>query len=391
MNETQRTILHCDLDAFFASVEQLDDPELRGRPVLVGGTGPRGVIAAASYEARAFGCRSAMPTAQALRLCPDAICVPGRGARYSELSRRFMAILESFSPVIQPLSLDEAFVDVTGSRRLLGDGRVIAEEIRRRTREELGLVVSIGVAPNKFVAKIASDLEKPDALVIFEEAGLAKRLASLPIERMWGIGPRSLPRFHAAGIRSFGDLQQVDPDRLADRFGESCRRFHDLSHGRDDRPVVSERAAKSIGQERTFAENIADRDSIESILLGEVEQVSERLRRSGARARTITVKIRFGDFETISRSRTLPEPTDLTMRLWEQARDLFREWARSGFQSVRLIGCSVSGFDRDTQETLFEDPEARRAGRVDAVTDAIHARFGGRSISRARAVRRGER
>ena len=390
MPESSRTILHCDLDAFFASVEQLDDPELRGRPVLVGGTGPRGVVAAASYEARVFGCRSAMPTAQALRLCPEAVCVPGRGARYSELSRRFMAILESVSPLVQPLSLDEAFVDVTGSRRLLGEGRVIAEDVRRRTHDEIGLVVSIGVAPNKFVAKIASDLEKPDALVVFEEEGLARRLAPLPIERMWGIGPRSLPRFHAAGIRCFGDLQAMDPDRLASRFGESCRRFHGLAHGNDDRAVVPERTAKSIGQERTFAENLSDREAIESILLGEVEQVSERLRRSGARARTVTVKIRFGDFETISRSRTLREPTDLTMLIWDQARELFREWARSGFQSVRLIGCSVSGFDRDAQASLFEDPEARQASRVDAVTDAIHARFGGRSISRARAVRRGE-
>ena len=391
MSDAKRTIIHCDLDAFFASVEQLDHPELRGRPVLVGGVGARGVIAAASYEARAYGCRSAMPTAQALRLCPAAICVPGRGARYSELSGRFMSILESMSPLVQPLSLDEAFVDVTGSLRLLGDGRTIAEEIRRRTLEEIGLVVSVGVAPNKFVAKIASDLEKPDALVVFEEDGLAERLASLPIERMWGIGPRSLPRFKQAGLHVFGDLQVSDPDWIAERFGASSRRFHALSFGRDDRPVVSERNAKSIGQERTFGEDIEDPEVVESILLGEVEQVAERLRRTGSLARTVTLKIRFGDFQTITRSRTLTTPTDVTSLLWETGLAIFQEWSRPSFQPVRLIGFTVSGFRNESQETLFEDPLAVRASQVDAVTDAIHARFGGGSISRARAVRRPKR
>lgn len=391
MAEPERTILHCDLDAFFASVEQLDDPSLRGKPVLVGGTGPRGVIAAASYEARVFGCRSAMPTAHALRLCPEAICVPGRGARYAELSRAFMEILESVSPIVQPLSLDEAFVDVTGSRRLLGSGRAIAEHVRARTLDELGLVVSVGVAPNKFVAKIASDLEKPDALVVFDVPGLAERLAPLPVERMWGIGPRSLPRFHQAGLRTFGDLQDVDPERLVRLFGESARRFHELANGRDGRHVIPERTAKSIGQERTFNEDISERDAIEGILLGEVEQVSERLRRKGALARTVSLKIRFGEFETITRSRTMPTPTDRTSILWQAAHDIFTEWARSGFQPVRLIGFSVSGFSQDAQEPLFEDPEDVRSGMIDSVTDEIHARFGGRSISRARAVRRGDR
>lgn len=391
MTEPSRTILHCDLDAFFASVEQLDDPSLRGRPVLVGGRGPRGVVAAASYEARVFGCRSAMPTVIALRLCPDAVCVPGRGARYAELSRRFMGILDSMSPLVQPLSLDEAFLDVTGSRRLLGDGVTIARGIRSRTLEELGLVVSIGVAPNKFTAKIASDLEKPDGLVVLEPEGLAARLATLPIERMWGIGQRSLPAFHASGLRTFGDLQARDPDQLASRFGESARRFHELAHGRDDRPVVPERVAKSIGQERTFPEDLVEREAVESILLGEVEQVSERLRRSGARARTVTVKIRFGDFRTVTRASTLTDATDRTRRIWEEARGLFRSWADQAFEPVRLIGCTVSGFERDAQPGLFADPEGERDERVDAVTDAIHERFGGRAISRARAVRRGER
>ena len=330
-----------------------------------------------------------MPTAHALRLCPDAVCVRGRGERYAELSRGFMDILESVSPLVQPLSLDEAFVDVTGSRRLLGTGRAIAETVRARTLDELGLVVSVGVAPNKFVAKIASDLEKPDALVVFDRSGLSERLATLPVELMWGIGPRSLPRFQQAGLRTFGDLQEADPERLERLFGASARRFHELAHGRDDRPVVPERDAKSIGQERTFTEDIADRDAIEGILLGEVEQVSERLRRQGVLARSITLKIRFGDFETITRSRTLAAPTDRTALLWEEARDLFGVWADAAFQPVRLLGFTLGGFGTDAQQPLFTDPDDTRSARIDDVTDAIHARFGGRSISRARAVRRG--
>ncbi|MBB47164.1 MAG: DNA polymerase IV [Phycisphaerae bacterium] len=389
MSRPPRTILHCDLDAFFASVEQLDDPSLRGRPVLVGGVGARGVVAAASYEAREFGCRSAMPTSTALRLCPHAVMVPGRGARYSELSRRFMAILEEASPLVQPLSLDEAFVDVTGSHRLLGDGITIATEIRRRTLEELGLVVSVGVAPNKFVAKIASDLEKPDALVSIGAEGLAQRLATLPIERMWGIGRKSADAFRTQGLRTFADLQKIDPEHLVMLFGESSRRFHQLAHGIDDRPVVSERISKSIGQERTFSEDISDREVLGDILLGEVEQVAERLRRTGARASRVTLKIRFGDFETITRSRTIDQPTESTRTLWELGRSIFEGWCHEGFQPVRLLGFSVAGLDRSGQVGLFEENGSDRDRAIDETTDAIIERFGSSAISRARAVRRG--
>ena len=389
MSPLERTILHCDLDAFFASVEQLDDPSLRGQPVLVGGINARGVVAAASYEARKFGCRSAMPTTHALRLCPDAIVRPGRGSRYAELSRAFMGILNDMSPLVESLSLDEAFVDVTGSRRLLGDGRKIAQIVRERTLSEIGLVVSVGVAPNKFVAKIASDLEKPDALVVFEEDGLAERLAPLPIERMWGIGPKSIQRFHSEGLRRFKDLQRVTPDWLASRFGDSSRRFHELACGVGDREVVPERVAKSIGQERTFSEDIKDRETLLSILLGEVEQVAERLRRADARAGKVTVKIRLSDFRTITRSQTLSGPTDTTAQLWDAARDIFGRWATESFEAVRLLGFSVGSLEREEQGALFQDPEVGRGTRIDAATDAIHARFGGKSISRARAVRRG--
>ncbi|MEC7352023.1 MAG: DNA polymerase IV [Planctomycetota bacterium] len=386
-----RTILHCDLDAFFASVEQMDDPSLRGRPVLVGGTGLRGVVAAASYEARRFGCRSAMPTSIALQRCPDAVLLPGRSARYGELSRQFMSILEDASPLVEPLSLDEAFVDVTGSRRLLGDGVQIARWIRQRTLDEVGLVVSIGVAPNKFVAKIASDLEKPDALCVIEPSGLAERLASLPIERMWGLGPRSVERFRLEGFSTFGDLQRSSPGQLAARFGDSAARFHSLSLGIDERPLAPERTAKSIGQERTFGEDISELDTLRGILLGEVEQVAERLRRKGSHATRVTLKIRFGDFQTITRSRTLGSPTSVTGTLWEAGLSVFEDWARTQFRPVRLLGFTVSGFDGPDAPSLFPDPGDERGKRIDDVTDRIHDRFGEASISRAKSVRRERR
>ena len=392
MNTTDpRTILHCDLDAFFASVEQMDDPALRGRPVLVGGGGPRGVIAAASYEARRFGCRSAMPTSVALQRCPEAVLIPGRGTRYAQLSHQFMSILDDFSPLVEVVGLDEAYLDVTGSRRLLGDGTSIAGTIRNRTREELGLVVSVGVAPNRFVAKIASDLEKPDALCVIEQMGIAQRLSTLPIERMRGLGPRSVDRFRLEGFRTFGDLQRASPDQLAARFGDSARRFHELSLGIDERPLTSERAAKSIGQERTFDEDIADREVLKGILLGEVEQVAERLRRKSALATRVTLKIRFGDFETVTRSRTLSEGTSVTRSLWKLAETIFDEWSATNAQPVRLLGFSLGGFDGPPEDSLFSDPSEEKAKRVDEATDRILDRFGAHSISRAHSVRRGDR
>ena len=395
MNEhasNNRVILHCDLDAFFASVEQLDDPSLRGKPVLVGGTGSRGVVCAASYEARVFGCRSAMPMSRARRLCPAAIVVKPRGERYRELSHAFMSILESYSPLVEPLSVDEAFVDVTGAQRLFGDGRAIATAIRARTRDELSLTVSIGVAPNKFVAKLASDLDKPDGLVVFEVEGLAARLAPLDVGRMWGVGPRTLDRCRSIGIRTFADLQQRDPQSLEAFLGSSARRFTELSRGEDVRAVVTEREAKSISQERTFGADLTDPAHVESVLLGEVEEVAARLRRASRRGRRATVKIRFGDFETITRSRTLTEPTDSTDDLWLVARERFREWSTASFRPVRLIGFGVADFGGGPSgvgdvSPLFESPVDVRHRAVDKVSDAIRDRFGKDAIGRAGRLR----
>jgi DNA polymerase-4 len=378
-----RTILHVDMDAFFASVEQRDDPSLRGRPVLVGGRGGRGVVAAASYEARRSGCRSAMPMAEAVRRCPSAVVVSPSFAKYEADSARIMEILETASPLVEPLSIDEAFVDVTGSLRLLGDGPTIAADLKRAIRDDLGLNASVGVAPCKFVAKIASDLEKPDGLTVFEDEGMAKRLSSLPIGRMWGIGPKSKARFEARGVRTFGDLQNWSAESLVATFGAASARFHDLSHGRDERPVVGDRTAKSVGHEQTFGVDLADPREVEAVLLRHVERVAARLRRRNRRAKSIVVKIRDGEFVTNTRSRTLEDPTDRTDVLWETARALFREWS---FRPVRLVGMSAERFE-DAVPNLFSagDEEDARNRRLDAATDAIRDRFGGEAIARTAA------
>lgn len=378
-----RTILHVNMDAFFASVEQRDDPALRGRPVLVGGQGGRGVVAAASYEARRFGCRSAMPMAEAVRRCPDAVVVSPSFARYEADSTRIMEILETASPLVEPLSIDEAFVDVTGSLRLLGNGPAIAARLKETIKDELGLNASVGIAPCKFVAKIASDLEKPDGLTVFEEEGLAGRLASLPIGRMWGIGPKSEARFQARGVRTFGDLQTWSAESLVASFGAAAARFHDLSHGRDERPVVGDRTAKSVGHEQTFGVDLSDPQEVEAVLLRHVERVAARLRRRNRHAKSIVVKIRDGEFVTNTRSKTLDDPTDRTDILWKTARSLFREW---NFRPVRLVGMSAERFE-DAVPNLFStgDEEDARNRRLDATTDAIRGRFGGEAIARTAA------
>ena len=338
------------------------------------------MVAAASYEARRFGCRSAMPMTQALRRCPDAIVVSPSFGRYEADSRRIMEILETASPLVEPLSVDEAFVDVTGSLRLLGDGRAIAVDLRARLKEELGPTASVGVAPCKFVAKIASDLEKPDGLVVMEREGLAERLAPLPVTRMWGIGPRTAARCQARGIRTFGDLQRETPESLSRSLGDSAARFHDLANGRDDRPVVCDRVAKSIGHEQTFGVDLSSALEVEAVLLRHVERVATRLRRHGRKARCVTIKVRDGEFITNTRSRTLQESTDLTDLIWKTARDLFREWP---FRPVRLIGISVDRFE-ENGESLFagsDDVDGRKR-RLDEATDEIRARFGGDAISR---------
>jgi DNA polymerase-4 len=383
MDET-RTILHVDMDAFFASIEQLDRPELRGKPVLVGYDGPRGVVAAASYEARPSGCRSAMPMAVAKRLCPDAVVVSVRMSRYSEVSDKLFKVFDDFSPLVEPLSVDEAFIDVTGSRQLLGDGPTIARNLKRRVRDELRLTASVGIAPNKFLAKLASDLQKPDGLTRIGSENVDAILPPLPVTRLWGVGPVMGERLATLGIRTIGDLRLAPADLLASRLGEEAEHYIRLAHGLDDRPVTPDSQARSISHEHTFGQDMASAEELRSVLVRQVEAVARRVRRGGFKAQRVSLKIRLGDFKTISRSATLAEPTDTTHGLTQSARAIFDAWAADSFRPVRLIGFTAERLSADepAQLNLFTDPKQPRHQAIDAATDRIVARFGKGAIHR---------
>ncbi len=376
------------MDAFFASVEQREEPSLRGKPVLVGGTGPRGVVAAASYEARVFGCRSAMPTAVALRLCPSAIVVKGSYGKYREVSDRVFEILGDFTPRVQPLSIDEAFLDVTGCQRLLGTPEAMAARIRERIRGETELTASVGVAPNKFLAKLASDLDKPDGLSVIEPGRIEERLAPLEIERLWGVGPKAAEKLHRLGVRTVGELARVPLETLEGRFGSWGEHLWRLSRGIDDRPVHSDREAKTIGHEQTFGVNLSDFDELRAVIGRHAELVARRLRTHGIKARTVTVKIRFGNFETITRRATLSEATDRTDAIRDSARQTFERWAQRRFQPVRLIGVTASELVREEGSPgLFGDVAGERQEGIDRASDAIVERFGRGAISRGGSIR----
>ena len=387
MPHDQRTILHVDMDAFYAAVEQLDRPELRGKPILVGHDGLRGVVTTASYEARPFGCRSAQPMAVAKRLCPQAIVVPVRLARYHEVSAQVFDILNDFTPLIEPLSVDEAFLDCTGSVRLLGDGPTIAREIRRRIHDEVKITASVGVAPNKFLAKLASDLNKPDGLTIITRADVDRVLPPLSASKIWGIGPKTAARLKSLAINTIGDIRQVPLQVLVDRFGDEGERYWRLARGIDERPVVSDGEAKSIGHEQTFGTDLTDPEEVRGVLLGQVEQVARRLRRHGLRARSVHLKIRDGAFRTITRATTLSEPTDQTKALWDVSRAMFERWAGASFKPVRLIGMSASNLTAAPEQLgLFADRANEQQKRVDAALDTINAKFGKTAIRRGRAT-----
>jgi DNA polymerase-4 len=379
-----RRILHVDMDAFFAAIEQRDDPALAGRPVLVGGAGPRGVVSAASYEARAFGCHSAQPMAVALRLCPDAVVRPPNGPRIRAASEQLFSMLHDVTPVVEPISVDEAFLDVTGCERLLGSAVDIARDVKGRVRRALRLTASVGVAPNKFLAKLASDLEKPDGLTVIEAETAEATLAPLPVGRLWGVGPATAARLEAVGVRTIGDLQAWDDERLERHLGRHGPHLARLSRGLDDRAVTPDSRARSISHERTFPVDVDEPEYVRDVLRGQVEQVGRRLRRHGYRARTVTLKIRYGQFETITRSTTLRTPAAETQPLLDAAFLLFDRWARSGFRPVRLIGMAAAALEapEDEQLELFGDPERKRSRRLDRALDAIQDRFGGKAIRR---------
>ncbi|MEO8463107.1 MAG: DNA polymerase IV [Chloroflexota bacterium] len=382
------TILHVDLDAFFATVEQRDHPALMGKPVVVGmgGTGDRGVVSAASYEARKFGVHSAMPIRTAKRLCPTCIFVSVNGAAYQRASREVMAILRRFTPLVEPVSIDEAFLDVTASRALFGEGAQIARLIKDAIRAELRLTASVGVAATKLVAKIASDLRKPDGLVVVPAGEEAEFLAPLPISRLWGVGPATAAVLSDFGVATIGDLAAMDRAALVRRLGHHGASLVDRAHGIDPAPVDDPGAAKSIGHEHTFDVDTSDPEILERTLLSMAEGVSGRLRSAGLRAATVTVKVRDTSFDTVTRQTTLPEPTDMTEPIWRAALKLARPEMRG--KRIRLLGVTASGFAPREQLTLFEadDPRARRATEA---ADELRRRYGPRAVTRARLLRTG--
>ncbi len=333
-----RTIMHADLDAFYASVEQLDRPELRGRPVVVGAPPEaRGVVAAASYEARRFGIRSAMPMSRALRLCPQAVQVAPRFQRYDEVSRWVMAIFRDVTPLVEPLSLDEAFLDVSEQVVARGGPEALAGEIKRRVKEETGLTVSMGAGTNKTVAKIASERDKPDGLVVVPPGEEASFLAPLPVRSLWGVGPKAEEALVEIGIRTIGELAQADAAALSARFGVRGQWFLRMANGRDDRPVETEQERKSVGAETTFPRDLADGPELRQILGRVAEDVARRLQKRGVRARTVVLKLRYSDFRTITRQTSLAEGVDSAPELVAAAGALLDKTAGSG-QRFRLLG-----------------------------------------------------
>ncbi len=374
-----RAILHVDMDAFYASVEVLDDPSLRGKPVIVGGTPEgRGVVSAASYEARRFGVHSAMPAARARQLCPDGVFLRGRMNRYAEISRSVFDLFREVTPQVEPLSIDEAFLDVTGCRRLFGSPVEIGLRLKRRILDEVGLVASVGVAPNKFLAKLASDLEKPDGFTVIPAAEARDRLAGLPIGKLWGVGQVMQRAMNEAGIRLVQDLLEFPEDELVARFGDSVRHLLLLAVGRDERPVIPTSRARSIGNETTFSEDIGDPDDLLSVIYYLADKVARRLRADSLFARTLTLKYRYPDFSTYTRAFSWDEPTHSGTELRRVARRLFLDHAARGGRPLRLVGITASnlGRHREVQPTLFDDPTQVRDGRIDDVLDQVHDRFG---------------
>jgi DNA polymerase-4 len=386
-----RVIAHADMDAFYASVEELDNPALRGLPVVVGGSSARGVVTSASYAARKFGVRSAMPTAQARKLCPDAIFVPGRMSRYIEISRVVRRVFESFSPVVEPLSLDEAFIDLTGTERLLGPPLDAARDLKRRVFEETGLIVSVGIAPTKMAAKILSDLSKPDGLLCVGPENLRDVLMPLPVERLWGVGRVTLTRMHEAGIKTIGDLAMRDVAALKSLFGSMGPHLHELASGHDSRPVIADWQRKSYGEENTFAHDHAiDSLELRRTLIAHGDAIARRLRADGVRAHTVTLKVKLarplggGRYPLITRSYSLEKPTNdgpeisgVAIRLLSRIREK---------EKIRLAGVQVHQLERanDAQLGLFESApvDDRKRDRLNRALDSVAKKFGETAVTR---------
>jgi DNA polymerase-4 len=380
-------ILHVDMDAFYASVEQLDTPRLRGRCVIVGGTGGRGVVSAASYEARAFGVRSAIPIFQARQLCPQGVFIHPRMDRYREVSAEVMAVLQEFSPLVEQVSIDEAFMDLGGTERLHGPPADLALTLKKRILEAVHLTCSVGVAPNRFLAKIASDYKKPDGLTVIHPDQMADFIDRLPIGKVPGIGPKTQPKVAEFGIRFLGDIRKFPEPTLASIFGSSGRRLLELSRGIDPTPITPDAPAKSVSSECTLEEDTREKGALTRCLLEQAEEVAAGLRSEGVKARTVVLKIKHADFKLCTRRTTFTPPTQSSKELYRQALRLLEEYRIT--QKIRLIGLGATGFvpaDAPRQQELFAGEERSRESweKVDRTVETIKSKFGDKVIQRAR-------
>jgi DNA polymerase-4 len=385
-----RRIIHIDMDAFYASVEQHDNPALKGLPVIVGGDpGRRGVVSAASYEARVFGVHSAMPSSQARRLCPQGVFLPVRMHRYQEVSDRIFQILQEYSPLIEPLSLDESFLDVTGCEKLLGTALRIALEIKRRIRETTGLTASAGVAPNKFLAKIASDYRKPDGLVEVKPEEVRDFLRDLPISKLWGVGKTTEEELKGMGILKVGQLAVFPAEKIERKLGKFGLELIALAQGKDDRPVSPESEAKSISQEETFTPDLEHFEQMKRVLLDQSEQVGWELRKRKLKGSTVTVKVRYPDFTLATRSQTLPSPTDQGIEIHRTALKLLSR-TEALRRRARLLGVGISHFIHrgDPEQYLLFDSGRQKAERSIQAMDRVWEKFGPQAIKRATLVER---
>jgi len=383
------------MDAFYASVELLDKPHLADKPVAVGGPSKtRGVISAANYIARQFGVHSALPCVIATRRCPELILLKPRMSVYAEYSDKINQIFARYTPLIEPLSLDEAFLDTSMSEKLFGTTETIARRIKQEIKEELGLTVSIGIAPNKFIAKIASDIEKPDGFVVVAQDDIQKFLDPLPITRIWGIGKVAAARLHEHGIYRIEQLRQLPEHQLQEWFGKHGEHLHELAHGIDDREVITDHQAKSISNESTFDINLTHLDIIQAELLNLTEQVAARLRHAELKAYTITIKVRYADFKTITRSQSISNPTNSTHEIWEMIKDTLLPKVDFTRLGIRLLGVGVSQFDVEDTTTMQQidlfELDKHKDNTLDKLADAIRQRFGSKAITRATTIHNNE-
>ncbi|GBF25905.1 DNA polymerase IV [bacterium MnTg02] len=378
-----RIVAHADMDAFYAAIEQLDDPSLRGRPILVGSPKGRGVVLTASYEARPYGVGSALPMAKARRMCPDAIITPPRFKRYQQVSETIMRVFSDFSPDVEAISLDEAFLDMTGSEQLFGAPEKIGRQIKDAIRDATGgLTISVGLSGTKYVAKVASAYQKPDGLTVVPPSTAKAWLAPLPISRLWGAGPKTQKRIHQIGLQTIGDVAAADPKFLAAKLGSAGLHFYTLAHGEDPRRVARRRTSKSIGSERTLGKDVRTRADIEHQLRRSADAIGRRLRRKHYRALGVRVKLKTSDFQLLTRQRLLDEPTDVAQNLLSVGVDLLHEFRHPGpFRLVGMAAYDLVKADDPVQLGLFQDRPKRR--NLEEAIDRLAERFGNDVVRRA--------